>query len=310
VRAVLAGLAAGALLAGAPRARAEDAAAAARAASAAAREALRLVRGPAPGPAQAIGAYTNGCLAGGQALPPTGPGYEVLHLGRHRRHGHPILVRFVERLGRAVRDKGLGLLLVGDLAQPRGGPTPTGHRSHQSGLDVDIGYTFPPFLRRRKLTPAEREALMPPAVVDLGTMTLTPAWRASALDVLALAAGDPAVDRIFVHAAVKRAACDRSGGPGAAGAWLRKLRPWWGHHDHFHVRLACPPGSAACEPQAPLPSGDGCDALAWWGSEDARKAQQERRQAAAAEPPPPLPGPCLRLVPASDPGRSPDADPG
>ena len=39
---------------------------------------------------------------------------------------------------------------------------------------------------------------------------------------------------------------------------------WWGHHYHFHVRLNCPRGAAACEDQAPPPAGDGCADAAEW----------------------------------------------
>jgi penicillin-insensitive murein DD-endopeptidase len=31
-----------------------------------------------------------------------------------------------------------GGMLIGDMALPREGPMPTGHRNHQIGLDVDI----------------------------------------------------------------------------------------------------------------------------------------------------------------------------
>ena len=36
-------------------------------------------------------------------------------------------------------------------------------------------------------------------------------------------------------------------------AWLNKVRPWWGHHYHFHVRLSCPAGATNCKNQAPPP---------------------------------------------------------
>ena len=42
-------------------------------------------------------------------------------------------------------------------------------------------------------------------------------------------------------------------------AWLRKIRPWYLHDDHLHVRLSCPPGLAGCVAQDPVPEGDGCD---------------------------------------------------
>ena len=81
------------------------------------------------------------------------------------------------------------------------------------------------------------------------------------------AASFPEVDRIFVHPAIKRGLCVAETG---SRDWLRKVRPWWGHHYHFHVRLACPAESTACVDQAPPPPGDGCgaDDLAWWFTEE------------------------------------------
>src|SRR5579862_1298951 len=37
-----------------------------------------------PGPAQAIGTYTKGCLAGGVALPADGPNWQVMRPSRNR----------------------------------------------------------------------------------------------------------------------------------------------------------------------------------------------------------------------------------
>ncbi|MGR3490706.1 MAG: penicillin-insensitive murein endopeptidase, partial [Shimia sp.] len=44
----------------------------------------------------------------------------------------------------------------------------------------------------------------------------------------------------------------------------RKIRPWWGHHYHFHVRLECPPGYDGCTKQAAIPAGDGCAEAQGW----------------------------------------------
>ncbi len=105
-------------------------------------------------------------------------------------------------------------------------------------------------------------------------------------------ARDDAVARIFVHPVVKRALCRRVDGE---RAWLRKLRPWWGHDHHFHVRLACPAGAGACRDQTPPPPGDGCDAtLAWWFTD-------EPWEPSTAAPPAPLtladlPARCAALV--------------
>lgn len=246
---------------------------------------------PKPGPARVIGSYSAGCIQGAIPLPQAGPGYEVLHLGRHRYFGHPTLVAYVQRLAATAAKKDLPRLLVGDLSQPRGGPTPTDHGSHQSGLDLDVAYTRPREAMWRPLDPAERESLPFPSVVDLATETLTEDWNARIADLLELAVADPAVDRIFVNPAIKREFCARVP---RGTHWLSRLRPWWGHHDHFHVRLKCPEDSTECRSQDPFPSGDGCgEALAWWFTADARSAAEKRRPA-EARPPPPQCEPVLR----------------
>jgi penicillin-insensitive murein DD-endopeptidase len=97
------------------------------------------------------------------------------------------------------------------------------------------------------------------------------------------------VARIFVHPAIKRELCAIAG---TDRDWLRKIRPWWGHDHHFHVRLRCPDGDRWCVEQAPPPPGDGCDdSLAWWFSDEAR-AEAERLAAL-----PPRPRPTLDQLP-------------
>ncbi len=246
-------------------------------------------RAPSEGPAAAIGACSLGCLRGAATLPSSGRGYEAVRLGRNRHHGHPDLIAYVRKLAAAAKGAKLGLLVVGDMSQPRGGPAPSGHRSHQTGLDVDIGYAAPAGVRAGRLTAGDRERLSPPAVVDLRTHGTTPAWNPRIVQLLALAAADPAVDRIFVNPAVKRMLCD---GASATKPWQGRLRPWWGHHDHFHVRLRCPAGSPLCVPQDP-PPGDGCGAsLAWWFSDDAEATRTRKKDAEAVEPEPALPAAC------------------
>ena len=63
-------------------------------------------------------------------------------------------------------------------------------------------------------------------------------WSSRQADVLRSAATPDVVARMFVNPVIKRAMCSQF--PGAA--WIRKLSPWWGHDDHFHVRLHCPAG--------------------------------------------------------------------
>jgi penicillin-insensitive murein endopeptidase len=66
---------------------------------------------------------------------------------------------------------------------------------------------------------------------------------------------------------------------------MSKIRPWWGHNYHFHVRLSCPSGDPECRGQAPPPAGDGCGReLDWWFTEE------------ALHPPPSPPAKPLRLA--------------
>ena len=217
----------------------------------------------APAP---VGSYAKGCLAGAVALPETGPGWQAMRLDRNRNWGHPEVIAFIERLGAQAQRVGWPRLYVGDIGQPRGGPMRSGHRSHQIGLDVDI------WLRRpegRLLSRPEREEIGSPSVVAADRRSVNGGWTASHHALLKAAARDPAVARIFVNAAIKRELCN-SEPPGADRGWLAKVRPWWGHDSHFHVRLHCPAGAIGCIAQDPVTPGDGCDAsLAWWFTDEA-----------------------------------------
>jgi len=221
---------------------------------------------PAPGPPEAIGTYERGCLEGAAALPADGPNWQVMRPSRNRAWGHPMLIALIERLAQKLPAKaGWPGLLVGDIAQPRGGPMLTGHGSHQIGLDADIWLTpMPP----RRLSAVERDEISAMDVVaadrmDIDTATWTPQHRR----LLEAVAREPGLARIFVNAAIKRALC-REAEPDRA--WMAKIRPWWGHNYHFHIRLSCPSGDALCRAQTPPPPGDGCGKeLDWWFTEEA-----------------------------------------
>ena len=246
------------------------------------------VTAPRSGTPLAIGQPGAGCVQGATALPLHGIGWIVVHPERHREFGHPSLIAYLRKLAVVVRKDRIGPLVVGDLGQSRGGPTPSGHRSHQNGLDVDLWYrppAEPSVLGKRPVPPA-------PSVVDMRTNKMLPAWESRVARLIEAAASSPAVDRIFVHPAVKRALCQDKA---RRGPWLARLRPWWGHQDHFHVRLRCPADSPDCTLPQPLAEGEGCDAsLNWWFSEDARKAVATR--GAPGENAPPMPEKCEEVL--------------
>jgi penicillin-insensitive murein endopeptidase len=241
------------------------------------------VPGPTRTPPQAIGGYAKGCLAGAVALPANGPGYQVIRLSRERYYGHPELIQFIEKLAHAARPQGWSGLLVGDMAQPRGGPMTSGHRSHQIGLDADIWFRAAP---GKPLSAQARESVSAISMVNPDGQSVDRLrWSAVHARLLKTAASFPEVDRIFVNAAIKRELCAVAG---PDRAWLSKIRPWWGHNYHFHVRLRCPANDRACENQDPLPPGDGCDeSLAWWFS-DAERARLDKPIVPPAKPPKPM----------------------
>ena len=74
------------------------------------------MRVPAPGRAEVIGSYANGCIAGASALPAEGPGFQVIRLSRERYWGHPDLIDFVEAFGRRIPPATLRLAVTVLLA--------------------------------------------------------------------------------------------------------------------------------------------------------------------------------------------------
>lgn len=257
---------------------------------------------PADMKSRSIGSYARGCLAGGAPLAVDGPHWQAMRLSRNRNWGHPALVRYLERLARDAAGAGdWPGLLVGDMAQPRGGPMLTGHRSHQIGLDADIWLTPMP---NRRFSRRERETRSAVSTLKPGTRTINPkVWTESHARIIRRAASYPQVARIFVHPAIKDQLCRWSGaGKGKDRRWLRRIRPWYGHHYHFHVRLSCPPGYSGCKNQNPPPAGDGCGKeLAWWLGPDpwrpakpSDKPAKPRRELRLAD----LPAACATVIKA------------
>jgi penicillin-insensitive murein endopeptidase len=215
---------------------------------------------PADQKTQAVGFYSKGCMAGAMAIPVDGPDWQVMRLSRNRRWGHPDLIRVIEELSLKAKRHGWNGLLVGDMSQPRGGPMLTGHASHQIGLDVDIWFMPMP---DKRLTYEEREETSAISVLKDGSFYVDDKrWTPAHADMLREAASFREVERILVHPGVKKKLCQTVGGD---RGWLQKIRPYYGHNYHFHLRIGCPKGSSGCKQQAEVAAGDGCDkALDWW----------------------------------------------
>jgi len=216
-------------------------------------------RGSEHSPA-AYGSYAKGCLAGGVALPETGPTWQAMRLSRNRNWGHPETIDLVQKLSRvAAQQPGWSGLYVGDISQPRGGPMLTGHASHQMGLDADIWLRSADNLN---LTAVQRENISSISMQRANGAYTNSSWTRAHHEIVKAAAKDPRTARIFIFAGAKVQMCrDEQGGD---RAWLGKVRPWYGHHYHFHVRLNCPSGARGCVPQDAPPSGDGCAEAEQW----------------------------------------------
>lgn len=196
---------------------------------------------------RSIGSPTDGALIGGVALE-EGAGLR-LRWPDGPRWALPQLVSLLQRAARRVHGLYPGsVLVVGDLSRREGGAL-SGHVSHESGRDADVGFYYSDTEGR----PVRPERLLPvsatgqvPAAAELRFDEA----RNWALVETFLTDRRARVQRIFVAEPLKRRLLDfarRRGAPEAvisrAATALRQPGSGPSHDDHFHVRIACPPGS-------------------------------------------------------------------
>lgn len=243
------------------------------------------IQHPVSGVPQAIGQFANGCIIGAKPLPLVSPNYQLLRPDQRRYFGHPELITFIKHLTSQAHRQKLGTVLIGDLSMPAGGLFDSAHASHQSGLDVDIWLQLP----HQRWTEQQLLAPKPIDVVSVdGKQVMDEYWQPQTGTLIKLAAKNSNVTRIFVNPAIKKRLCEDAG---VDRNWLHKVRPWFGHRAHMHVRLRCPIGSAECLDQPLPPAGDGCGAeLASWFVVRPPNANPIKK-----EPPPPPPA-CQTLI--------------
>ncbi len=263
-----------------------------------AKQVFGAIRAPISMQARSIGTYARGCLAGAVALPVDGASWQVMRTSRNRNWAHPAMISLIEKLAADAKTyDGWNGLLIGDIAQPRGGPMLNGHASHQLGLDADIWFTPMP---DHTLTTAERESMVPREMVKDRHTLDTSAWTEAQARLIKRAASYPQVARIFVNPPIKAQLCKWATGD---RSWLAKVRPWYGHTYHFHVRIVCPKGSPSCKNQGPPApkDGTGCGKeLAYWmGPKPWYWIEHPKLQNRHPPPPPPLsslPPECRRIA--------------
>lgn len=177
-----------------------------------------------------IGSPTRGSLFGGVELKSS---EDIVHEGGYG-WGTALVVRSIERAAREVRRcfPDTPRLYVGDIARERGGWLRP-HRSHQSGLDADIGYYY-----RTPATWYERatahnldvprtwalvRALIEGGGVEMIFMDLS-VQRLLKAHIEALPEAERPADDLFERPTKKDTI----------------IRHTWGHATHFHVRFQDP----------------------------------------------------------------------
>lgn len=175
-------------------------------------------------------------------------------LDRHRErgwhYGADSMVALLERAAARVARRMPGArLTVGELSQPGGGNIP-GHRSHENGLDADLGF----YLRDE-----EGELASPPHFVPVSgrghgwlegeRLTFDDAANWALVEALVTDERTP-VQHVFVSDGLRRRLVRQARASGASPELVERVRwmllqPGHGpraHRDHFHVRIYCPLG--------------------------------------------------------------------
>ncbi len=241
---------------------------------------------------ESIGTYTAGCIRNSAAIPLNGEGFQVIRLWRERYYANPEMINYIIWLGKMVKEQLNAIVLIGDVAQRTGGPMYDEHGSHQIGLDADILYWQHPIAIKRELTTIERAHIFPQSVLNEDETGIDEfKWNVKIGEIIKIAASDKMVDRIFVNPFIKKRLCKTY----PDETWLAKVRPWYGHDGHFHVRLKCPPESLLCQPQEPINMfDDGCGSeLDGWFRADGRIKSQP---STGKTPHPKLPDECIPIL--------------
>lgn len=199
------------------------------------------------------GSTSLGCIDGAQQLSDHNTDFQLQRWAYNRDYAHPLLLQYLSDLRNRTKALGLPPLIIGDLSLPTGGGygPKSAHSSHNTGIDVDLPFDF---ASPRK---SASELRQPKDVYIVRGSKMQKAFTKDIENYIKAAASDPRVDRIFVAPMIKQHMCNVFENQKDSG-FLGKLRPWFGHQAHMHVRLKCPADSPNCVQQAPVPEGTGC----------------------------------------------------
>jgi penicillin-insensitive murein endopeptidase len=172
----------------------------------------------------------------------------VLKNGERTTYGHPSLVLMLQRSAKQMAREAAGaVLLVGDLSSEQGGPL-SGHRSHQSGRDADVGF----FVMDAKGRPKRVDHFVPfgaDGKARDGSGLVFDDYRNWLLIQMWLKDSRAGIKYVFVAKPLRERLLDfASSRPAfrkyAAAAAELLIQPSnsAAHDDHFHVRITCPKG--------------------------------------------------------------------
>jgi penicillin-insensitive murein DD-endopeptidase len=161
-------------------------------------------------------------------------------------YGHPSLVLMLHRTAKQIARQSPGsVLLVGDLSREFGGPL-SGHKSHQSGRDADVGF----FVTDAKGRPQNSRRLLTFDAAGRardGSGLRFDDYRNWLLVQLWLKDERAELEHVFVASHLRRRLLDFASARPAfrryvddAAQFLRQPTNGLPHDDHFHIRIACP----------------------------------------------------------------------
>jgi penicillin-insensitive murein endopeptidase len=161
-------------------------------------------------------------------------------------YGHPSLVLMLYRTAKQIAKQSPGSrLLVGDLSREFGGPL-SGHKSHQSGRDADVGF----FVLDAKGHPQNSRRLLAFDAAGRardGSGVRFDDYRNWLLVQLWLKDERASLEHVFVASHLRKRLLDFArarpafrGYVESAAQFLHQPTKGLAHDDHFHVRIACP----------------------------------------------------------------------
>jgi penicillin-insensitive murein endopeptidase len=160
--------------------------------------------------------------------------------------GHPALVLMLHRTAKQIAHQSPGsVLLVGDLSREFGGPL-SGHRSHQSGRDADVGF-FVTDARGRPINSRRLVVFDAAGKARDGSGVRFDDYRNWLLVQLWLEDDRAELEHVFVASHLRKRLLDFARARPAfrkyvadAAQFLRQPSNGLPHDDHFHIRIACP----------------------------------------------------------------------